>query len=80
MHLRPKPLLMTLNHWTGRLLMLVFMALVGFSIAKSLHVGSVTGTILAITSLGAGIYFIYLLLNLRTARNEEEPTDYWADR
>lgn len=63
---------MHLNHWTGRLLMLAFMALVGFSIAKSLYVGSVIGTILAITSLGAGIYFVYLMLNLRVARNEEE--------
>ena len=52
--------------------MLAFMALVGFSIAKSLYVGSVIGTILAITSLGAGIYFVYLMLNLRVARNEEE--------
>ncbi|MCR6718771.1 MAG: hypothetical protein NVV59_00455 [Chitinophagaceae bacterium] len=71
---------MTLNHWTGRLLLLAFMALVGFSIAKSLYVGSVMGTILALTSLSAGIYFIYLLVQMRTVRNEEEPSDYWADR
>lgn len=56
---------MLTNSFPGRLILFAFMILVGFSIAKSLYVGSVLGAILAVTSLAAGVYFIYLLLNMR---------------
>ena len=45
----------------GRCLILGFMLLVGFSIAKSIDAGSPLGLILAIVSLCAGIYFVHLL-------------------
>lgn len=54
------------------------MILVGFSFAKSLYVGSTMGIILAITSLVAGVYFIYLMLNLRPSKQhqEDDPQSY----
>ncbi|MGZ8539892.1 MAG: hypothetical protein ACXWV6_04540 [Chitinophagaceae bacterium] len=44
-----------------RCLILGFMVLVGFSIAKSIHAGSTLGLILALVSLSAGVYVVYLL-------------------
>ncbi len=44
-----------------RCLILGFMVLVGFSIAKSINAGSTLGLVLALVSLGAGIYAVYLL-------------------
>ena len=53
----------------SRCIILGFMVLVGYSIAKSIQAGSPLGLILAIISLGAGVYFIYLL---RQATEQEE--------
>jgi len=58
----------------SRLIVICFMALVGFSIAKSIQVSSPLGFILAVVSLGAGIYFIYLLQQLQANREQEETT------
>lgn len=52
-----------------RCLILGFMVLVGFSIAKSVQTGSPLGFFLAVVSLGAGIYFVYLL---KQAKEQEE--------
>lgn len=49
----------------NRIIILGFMVLVGFSIAKAIYHQSVMGIILALTSLGAGIYFLYLLAKVR---------------
>ena len=69
-------MLMLTNSFAGRLLLLGFMVLVGFTIAKSFYVGSVLGAVLAFVSLGAAIYFIYLLLNMPSlsSKNREEET------
>jgi hypothetical protein len=45
------------------------MVLVGFSIAKSIQAGSPLGLILAVVSLCAGGYFVYLL---KQAKEQEE--------
>ena len=60
--------------FVNRFLILSFMVLVGFSIAKSIQASSPLGLILAIISLGAGIYFIYLLQRLHANREQEETT------
>lgn len=44
-----------------RLLVIGFMVLVGFCLAKGIYSQSVTGIILAIISLIAGLYFVHLL-------------------
>lgn len=45
----------------SRCIILGFMVMVGYSIAKSLQAGSTLGMILAIVSFCAGVCFIYLL-------------------
>ena len=45
----------------NRAIILAFMFLVGISIAFSIQTRSVLGLILALTSLGAGVYFLHLL-------------------
>jgi hypothetical protein len=45
----------------NRLIILVFMFLVGISLANSIIAQSMIGFLLALISLGAGIYFLHLL-------------------
>lgn len=52
-----------------RCIILSFMVLVGFSIAKSIQAGSPTGFILSLVSLISGVYFVYLL---KQAKEQEE--------
>jgi ABC-type polysaccharide/polyol phosphate export permease len=56
---------MLANSIVVRLVVLCFMILVGFSIAKSIQTESVLAFLLAILSLGAGIYCVYLLHKVR---------------
>jgi hypothetical protein len=49
----------------NRLIILGFMVLVGFSLAKSIQSGSLLGLFLSVTSLGAGVYFLYLLARMK---------------
>ncbi len=62
--------------WTrtliDRLIIFTFMVLVGFSLAKAIQSQSVTGFILALVSLSAGIYFLYLLAKARHEQEQEE--------
>lgn len=59
----------------NRLIIIGFMVLVGFCLAKAIYHQSVMGIILALTSLGAGIYFLYMV-----AKANEEMPAYRADR
>jgi hypothetical protein len=61
----PKNRLMTYRTILNRLIILGFMGLVGFCLAKAISTGSVMGVILAIVSLGAGIYFLNILAKAR---------------
>lgn len=45
----------------NKIIIFSFMVLVGFWLAKAIYHKSVMGTILALISLGAGIYFLYIL-------------------
>ncbi|MEI9945101.1 MAG: hypothetical protein WDN26_12895 [Chitinophagaceae bacterium] len=67
-----KPKLMISRPTINRIIIIGFMVLVGFMLAKGIYSGSVLGIILALTSLGAGIYFLYLLVKAKQERDAEE--------
>jgi disulfide bond formation protein DsbB len=56
----------------NRLIIIGFMVLVGFSLAKSIQAGSIIAVILSIVSLGAGVYFLYLLTKAQQEMEGEE--------
>jgi uncharacterized membrane protein len=60
---------MTYRTFVNRLIILGFMGLVGFCLAKAISTGSFMGILLAMVSLGAGIYFLHIL---RKAKREME--------
>lgn len=49
----------------NRAIILGFMCLVGYCLAKAIYTGSVMGILLALVSLGAGIYFLYIVAKAR---------------
>jgi hypothetical protein len=56
----------------NRLIILGFMGLVGYALAYGIRVRSTTGILLALISLGAGIYFLYLLAKARREFEQEK--------
>lgn len=68
----PKIQLMLSNPLINRTVILLFMVLVGWCLARGIYYKSVMGIILALTSLGAGIYFIYLLNRMKEELRKEE--------
>ena len=69
-----KPQLMLSKQTFNRIIIIGFMVLVGFCLAKAIYHQSVMGIILALTSLGAGIYFLYMV-----AKANEEMSAYRSD-
>ncbi|MET0463664.1 MAG: hypothetical protein ABW007_10935, partial [Chitinophagaceae bacterium] len=69
---KPKIKLMLSNVGLNRLIILGFMAMVGFALAKSIQSGSNLGLVLCITSLGAAVYFLYLLAKMKQEMEAEE--------
>ena len=57
---------MTYRAFLNRFIILGFMGLVGFCLAKAISTGSFIGILLAIVSLGAGIYFLYILAKAKS--------------
>jgi len=55
----------------NRIIIIGFMVLVGFCLAKAIYYNSVMGIILALTSLGAGIYFLYILAKAKEEMEAE---------
>ena len=55
-----------------RALILGFMMLVGFSLAKSIYSGSLIGLCLAVISLCAGVYFLYILAKMKAGMEQED--------
>jgi hypothetical protein len=49
----------------NRLIILGFMVLVGFSLAKAIYSGSIIGVLLSLVSLGAAVYFLYTLVKAK---------------
>ena len=60
------------RQFLNRFIILLFLALIGFCLARSIYYGSVMGVILALTSLGASIYFLYLLAKAKEENVETE--------
>ena len=69
---KPKTRLMISRQTINRLIIIGFMVLVGYCLAKAIYHQSVMGIILALTSLGAGIYFLYILAKAREEMEAEE--------
>lgn len=56
----------------NRIIIFSFMVLVGFSLAKAIQTQSILGILLSVVSLGAGIYFLYLLARIKYEKEREE--------
>ena len=56
--LRTRPIL-------NRLVVFGFMVVVGYAVAMAIYHKSILGILLALLSLGAGIYFLYLVANAK---------------
>jgi len=56
----------------NRIIILGFIALVGFCLAKAIYTQSVMGIILALVSLGAVVYFLYLVAKGNEEARREE--------
>jgi hypothetical protein len=67
-----KPALMTVRSFFNKAIILCFMGLVGFSLAKGIYTESFLGIVLALVALGAGIYFLYVLAKVKTEYEAEE--------
>lgn len=55
----------------NRLIILGFMSLIGFCLARAIYVGSIMGIILALVSLGASIWFLYTLVKAKEEMKKE---------
>ena len=62
---------MSYRTFLNRLIVLGFLILVGFVLARSIQYKSMLGVILAFISLGAAIYFFYLLAKAQQERETE---------
>ncbi len=56
----------------NRLIIIGFMIAVGFCLARGIQAKSITGFLLAIVSLGAGVYFVYLQGRAKADMEAEE--------
>jgi hypothetical protein len=65
-------MLMLSRQTINRGIIIAFMMLVGFCFAKAINSGSVVGIILACISLGAGVYFLYILAKAKQEMEEAE--------
>ena len=66
---------MSYRTFFNRVIVLGFLVLVGFGLARSIQYKSMLGVILALISLGAAIYFFYLLAKAQQeAKAEAEET------
>lgn len=60
------------RHVLNRLIIIGFMVAVGFCLAKAIYHSSVMGIFLAVVSLCAGIYFLYIVAKAREEMEREE--------
>ena len=55
----------------NKIIIIGFMVLVGFSIAKAIYHKSFMGILLAFVGLGAAIYFLYIVVKAKEEMAEE---------
>jgi Ca2+/Na+ antiporter len=68
----PKNRLMISRHHLNRIIIISFMVLIGFSLAKAIYHKSFMGITLALVSLSAAIYFLYILAKAKEEMEAEE--------
>lgn len=56
----------------NRIIVIAFMVLIGFCLAKAIYHKSFMGITLAIVSLGAAMFFLYILVKARQEMEAEE--------
>ena len=56
----------------NRFIIFAFMLLVGFALVYGIRARSITGIILSLTSLGAGIHFLILLSKAKQEMEQEQ--------
>ncbi len=56
----------------NKIIIISFMVLIGFSLAKAIYHKSFMGIILALVSLGAAVYFLYILAKAKEEIEAEE--------
>lgn len=56
----------------NRIIIIGFMVLVGFCLAKAVYHKSFMGITLALVSLGAAVYFLYILVKAKEEMEAEE--------
>ena len=57
--------------WISRIVIFLFMVLVGFSLKNAFSSGSFIAILLATVSLCAGIYFVHILQKIKAEANRE---------
>ena len=63
---------MIARHIVNKIIIVSFMVLIGFSLAKAIYHKSFMGIILALIAFGAAIYFLYVLVNAKKELETEE--------
>ena len=63
---------MLLRHSLNRIIIIGFMVLVGFCLAKAIYHRSFMGITLAFVALGAAVYFLYVLVKAKQEMEAEE--------
>ncbi len=58
----------------NKIIIIAFMVLIGFSLAKAIYHKSFMGITLALVSLGAAVYFLYVLAKAKEEMEAEETT------
>jgi Na+/H+ antiporter NhaD/arsenite permease-like protein len=71
---RHKYRLMISRPTLNKLIIIGFMVLVGFSLAKAIYSRSFMGVTLALVSLASAIYFLYILAKAKEEMEAEEAT------
>jgi hypothetical protein len=56
----------------NRIILFVYLLLVGFSLAKAIYHQSIMGILLSLVSLGAGIHFLYILYKAKDEIEADE--------
>jgi hypothetical protein len=70
--LSPKTWLMSSRQIINRSIIIGFMILIGFALAKAINNGSFMGILLALVSLGAAVYFLYIVAKAQQEMEEEK--------
>ncbi len=63
---------MTRREILNRSIIIAFMIGVGYALAKAIYFKSFMGIVLALVALGAGLYFLYILVKARQEMEAEE--------